>query len=158
MFRCTRRLDWDAAHRVLRHESKCASLHGHRYVAEITCEATRLDHVCRVVDFGVIKELVGAWIDMNFDHTTLVNPDDADLLTFCGAQSDKAPKDNLAPQRRCFIMPRWTPEPTAEAIAAVLFSVTRGLLTAHGHHLLRVVNVRVYETPNCFADFSEENL
>jgi 6-pyruvoyl-tetrahydropterin synthase len=31
MPQCTRVMTFDAAHRVLRHESKCASLHGHTY-------------------------------------------------------------------------------------------------------------------------------
>ena len=42
---CTRLLAWDAAHRIPRHESKCAALHGHRYTAEITCAAEALDDI-----------------------------------------------------------------------------------------------------------------
>jgi 6-pyruvoyltetrahydropterin/6-carboxytetrahydropterin synthase len=75
-----RRLEWDAAHRVLRHESKCATLHGHRYIALVTCSAPELDACGRVIDFGVVKEVVGLWIDDNWDHTTLVNRDDHDLI------------------------------------------------------------------------------
>ena len=34
MITCTRRIEFDAAHRILNHESKCKMLHGHRYVVE----------------------------------------------------------------------------------------------------------------------------
>ena len=33
---CTRRIEFDAAHRVMEHESKCRHLHGHRYAIEAT--------------------------------------------------------------------------------------------------------------------------
>lgn len=78
-----KRIEWDAAHRVLRHESKCATLHGHRYAAEIACSADALDDLGRVIDFGVIKEVVGKWIDDNWDHNTLLNRDDLELIGIC---------------------------------------------------------------------------
>jgi 6-pyruvoyltetrahydropterin/6-carboxytetrahydropterin synthase len=76
----TRVFEWDSAHRVLRHESKCSTLHGHRYRAEIACTAERLDGCGRVIDFGEIKARVGQWIDSHWDHTTLVNRADERLL------------------------------------------------------------------------------
>ncbi len=134
---CTRRLEWDAAHRVLRHESKCASLHGHRYVAEITCQAPKLDPVGRVVDFGVIKEVVGKWIDDNWDHTTLYNDEDTALADFVAAQGKR-------PGYRFF------GEPTAENIASELLLVTQRLLRDAGS-AVTVTNVKIFETPNCSA-------
>ena len=62
MITCTRRLEWDAMHRIPRHESKCAAFHGHRYAAEITCSAPELDDLGRVVDFGVVAQRVQASI------------------------------------------------------------------------------------------------
>ena len=58
MIEITRRLEFDAGHRVLGHEGKCKNLHGHRYSAEITVTAPDLDGLGRVIDFGVIKEKV----------------------------------------------------------------------------------------------------
>ena len=71
MVTCTRRLEWDAMHRIPLHESKCRAFHGHRYAAEITCLAP-LDSLGRVVDFGVVKQLVGGWIDQHWDHTAIL--------------------------------------------------------------------------------------
>lgn len=134
----TRRLEWDAAHRVLRHESKCATLHGHRYVALIEMSGP-LDTCARVVDFGVVRERVGAWIDDHWDHTTLVNLADRDLYEFCYQQVGKGHQREPYP---------FLGEPTAENIAAVLLSKSVELLADTG---VTVVSVEVFETPNCSA-------
>ena len=55
MITSSRRLEWDAIHRIPLHESKCKAFHGHRYAAEVTCVKDGLDNVGRVVDFSVIK-------------------------------------------------------------------------------------------------------
>jgi 6-pyruvoyltetrahydropterin/6-carboxytetrahydropterin synthase len=133
---CTRRLEFDAAHRVTRHESKCRNLHGHRYAVEITVEADGLDECGRVVDFGEVKSIVGTWIDERWDHGTLLHPDDVDLHALCDASG-----------WRHYTM---SSEPTAENIAAELGRVAGELLAGRG---LRIVRVRVYETPNCWADW-----
>lgn len=135
----TRRIEWDAAHRVLRHESKCATLHGHRYVADITCKADALDGVGRVIDFGVVKLLVGGWVDATWDHSTMLNEADAAL----GALVDA---EHAAGKRAPY---RFAGEPTAENIAAELYRKANELVAGTG---VRVVHVRVYETPNCWAD------
>ena len=36
MISVTRRLEFDAGHRIPDHRSQCRNLHGHRYVLEIT--------------------------------------------------------------------------------------------------------------------------
>lgn len=137
----TRRLEWDAAHRIPRHESKCAALHGHRYVAEITCAADQLDDRGRVVDFGVVKELVGGWVDQHWDHTALFMRGDSDPSVQAVAIS------NAAHGRRVYWMDN---PPTAENMASELAGVAQRLLQDRG---LRVVHVRLYETPNCWADW-----
>ena len=79
MIKCTRRIEFDAAHRILEHESKCRMLHGHRYILEITVTSKKLDKLGRVVDFGVIKEILSEWINKNWDHNTILSKDDKDL-------------------------------------------------------------------------------
>jgi len=138
---CTRLLEFDAAHRVMRHESKCATLHGHRYKVEVTCEAAELDYVGRVVDFGMIKSTFGKWLDDNMDHTTIVNEADNDLLTWTA--NDHRERGKRAP----YVFPG---EPTAENLAKHLLEKADDLLGKGG---LRVCKVRVWETPNCYADY-----
>lgn len=141
MITVTKRLEWDAAHRVLRHESKCGTLHGHRYAAEITCEAPSLDHCGRVVDFGVIKERVGRWIDDNWDHTTLVNRNDEALLSWCRREQETLGK------RAPYVFEN---EPTAEYIAIELHHIAASLLHDTG---VRIRAIKVYETPTSCATY-----
>lgn len=138
---CTRKLEFDAAHRVERHGGKCSSLHGHRYVVEITCAAPELDDAGFVVDFGVVKEVVGRWIDDNLDHTTIFDRDDSWMTVLASAaqQAEMRPWYDLG-------VP-----PTAENLAQHLYEKAGELLAGR----VRVAHVRVYETPNCWADYGE---
>jgi 6-pyruvoyltetrahydropterin/6-carboxytetrahydropterin synthase len=139
---CTRRIEWDAMHRIPRHESRCAAFHGHRYAAEITCAAEQLDDRGRVVDFGVIKARVGGWVDARWDHTALFMTGDPDPAVAAVASS------NAEHGRPVY----WfSVPPTAENIAAELFRVASEQLADTG---VRVVRVRVWETPNATAECS----
>ena len=133
---CTRKLEFDSAHRVMRHESKCRNLHGHRYVAEITA-CGRLDSLGRVIDFGVLKQVIGGWIDEHWDHGLIVNEEDIALIHMCKAAEWKV-----------FILPN---NPTAENMAPFLLAKANELLDDTG---VLVTHVRLYETPNCWADYS----
>lgn len=143
MITCTRRLEWDAMHRVPGHEGKCKAFHGHRYVAEITCRAPddQLDDVGRVVDFGVIKARVGQFIDDRWDHTAILWSEDEDPAVKAIAES------NAAHGRPVYWLAK---PPTAEYIAEELGRVAGVCLQGTG---VEVVSVRVYETPNCRADW-----
>lgn len=144
MITVTRRLEWDAAHRVLRHESKCSTLHGHRYVALVTCTADELDDCDRVVDFSVVRERVGSWIDAHWDHTTLINKDDFSLRELVERESSDMTGSRI-PKRAPFI---FDGEPTAETIAEHLAVIAKQMLSDTG---VRIVSVEVFETPNCSA-------
>ena len=78
MITATRRIQFAAGHRVFGHEGKCRYLHGHNFVAFLTAAADDLDAVGRVIDFGVLKERVGGWIERAWDHGFVVWQDDAE--------------------------------------------------------------------------------
>lgn len=151
----TRKFEFDAGHRVLGHESKCANLHGHRYVAEVTVEDVSLDTIGRVIDFAVIKKEIGEWIDDNWDHNILLNMDDPlttlyhfPELKISHTQNVRA-KDVFG-KKNPYVMPPSFPNPTVENMVAVLFQVSFQLMMKHG---IKVTHVRLYETPNCWADY-----
>ena len=139
---CTRRLEWDAMHRIPRHESKCAAFHGHRYAAEITCDAPALDDRGRVVDFGVVKERVGGWIDHHWDHTAILMRGDPDPAI------DLLARSNEAHGRPVYWLDA---PPTAETIVAELARVATDLLADTG---VTVVRRRLWETPTGSAEWS----
>ncbi len=134
MIQITRRLEFDAGHRVLGHEGKCRHIHGHRYAAEITIQGPGLDSLGRVIDFGVVKAVVGDWIDKHWDHNLLLNSKDP--LLFGPLDEERVPY-------------LFGGNPTAENMARELWQVATNLLASN----LQVIRVRIYETPSCYADF-----
>lgn len=64
--------DISAGHRVVNHEGKCQHLHGHNYRVHFTIEASYLDEVGRVLDFGIIKSELCQWLEDNWDHRMLI--------------------------------------------------------------------------------------
>ncbi|MCE2713605.1 MAG: 6-carboxytetrahydropterin synthase, partial [Cryomorphaceae bacterium] len=73
----TRFHDFCAGHRVLGHENKCRHLHGHNYRVHFTIQAIDgLDSIGRVLDFSVIKTLLCDWLELNWDHKTLLYRED----------------------------------------------------------------------------------
>lgn len=134
---CTRRLEFDAGHRLLNHESKCRNNHGHRYAVEITVTAMELDEVGRVIDFGEVKRLVGGWIDEHLDHGYIGEHGDSILDATSGA--------GLKTHAVSF-------PPTSENLARYLFTIASELLC--GDHI-SVAHVRLYETPQCWSDYPD---
>ncbi len=132
--RCTRRLEIDAGHRLLKHEGKCRHVHGHRYVFEITCTADELDDVGRVIDFGAIKAEVGSWLDEQWDHGFLAEHGDP-IVDWLKANEMK----------HCVL----DVPPTAENLARIVRDMAVTLLAPYS---IGVYAVRCRETPNCWAD------
>jgi 6-pyruvoyltetrahydropterin/6-carboxytetrahydropterin synthase len=133
---CTRRIEFDAAHRVMEHESKCKHLHGHRYAVEATFTAPDLDRLGRVVDFGVIKEKLGSWIDTHWDHTTILYEKDRPLGDAVVAKTGQT----------IFYLAK---NPTAENMAEYLLKLCEELFRGMD---VTCTRIRLYETPNCYVD------
>lgn len=147
----TRKFEWDAAHKVLNHESKCKNMHGHRYVAEISVASSDLDSLGRVIDFSQIKDLFGNWIDSYWDHNTILNQ--ADPLI-------DLPTETLRELmgRQPYLM---AVNPTAENMVAELFAKLSPLLLELGqktHYKLMITKIRLWETPNCSCTFENPYL
>ncbi len=141
---CTRRVEFDAAHRVMNHESKCRNLHGHRYVVLIEAEAPELDELGRVIDFSVLKQMVGGWIDTFWDHTTILNAKDTTLyMSILNADG--------CPNKSPYLMEE---NPTAENMAKHLLNYVCPMVLADTG--VRVTKITVYETPNCSAVAEEK--
>lgn len=138
MITCTRRIQFCSGHRVVGHENKCANVHGHNYVVLVTAEAPELDSIGRVIDFSVLKEKVGGWIDRHWDHTFIAAPNEApELLSVIEGINNK-----LVYNMPC--------SPTAENMAKHLLNdICPKVLEGTG---VKVVHVRVWETENCYAD------
>ncbi len=136
---CTRRIEFDAAHRVVDHESKCKHLHGHRYVIEATFRADGLDALGRVIDFGEIRSMLGAWVDAQWDHTAILWDTDKDLGDAIASRTGQT----------IYYLPY---NPTAENMARYLLeTIIPRLFAGKGVTCTEIV---LGETPNCKATVS----
>ena len=122
----------------MNHESKCANAHGHNYVLWLYAESDELDSIGRVIDFSVLKEKAGKWIDDNWDHTFLINEKDVELLSA---------KDLLQKNKQVFIC---SFNPTAEEMAKYLIDNVFPDLFAEDK--IKITKVVLYETENCFVE------
>ncbi len=127
-------------HRVYGHENKCGHLHGHNYVAFFTAEAEELDDKGRVIDFAVLKQQLGKWIDNNWDHgMVLFNEDPVVALM-------KHIPDVPGGKQKKYLMPY---NPTAENIAKYLGEKICPMLFEK--HPIKITRIVIHETENCFA-------
>ncbi len=134
---CTRRVHFSAGHRVMNHESKCATVHGHNYYVSIQAEASVLDDIGRVVDFSVRKDRVGGWIDEHWDHNFLVWEYDTEVVSAL---------QSLPRKKEPFVCPF---NPTAEEMARYLLDdVCPAVLSGTG---VQIQSITVFETDNCSA-------
>jgi 6-pyruvoyltetrahydropterin/6-carboxytetrahydropterin synthase len=112
-------------------------LHGHRYVLEVTFIAENLDKLGRVVDFGVIKNIIGKWIDDNWDHNTILNVRDRKL-------GDDITK--VTGQKIYYL----DYNPTAENMARHLFEkICPELFKDYN---IKIDRIKLFETPNCSVE------
>lgn len=132
MYRVTRQIEFCYGHRLLDYDGKCRHLHGHNGLAVVTLEGPTLDARGMLVDFGDIKRTLQRWIDDELDHNMLLRRDDP-LLPLLQERGE-----------RVFVMEQ---NPTAENIARLIFDQGRSAG-------LPVVEVVLWETPNCFATFA----
>lgn len=143
--------DISCGHRVVGHEGKCRFLHGHNYRIHFSCEANThgdigLDRIGRVIDFGVIKTSLCAWLETEWDHKFLVWEQDREMDFMLAGLDEKASEYNLLNESLV-----WVPfNPTAENIGLHLLNVVGPrLLDTHAVHLTQVI---VEETAKCRAE------
>jgi 6-pyruvoyltetrahydropterin/6-carboxytetrahydropterin synthase len=140
----TRRLEFDSGHRIPNHHGQCRHLHGHRYAIEVTLTGEVADHPGKpddgmVLDFGDIKLLTKQSVVDLWDHAFLV------------AKEDKSVVDFLAtlPNHKTVIMEH---VPTVENLANAAFAILQPVFSKAFAGRLELSALRVYETPNCWAD------
>lgn len=146
----TRRLEFDAGHRIPDHASQCRHLHGHRYALEITLsgDIIRADGLSAngmVVDFGEVKAIAKRHVVDVWDHAFLAYRGDTAVVSFLqGIPGHKTVLLDVVP--------------TAENLAVAAFRILDPLYTGAFQNQVRLEQVRIYETPNCWADAHRSDL
>ncbi|MDA8254781.1 MAG: 6-carboxytetrahydropterin synthase QueD [Betaproteobacteria bacterium] len=140
----TRRLEFDAGHRIPNHASQCRHLHGHRYAIEITLsgEIIRTEGAAdegMVMDFSEVKTIANAVLVSQWDHAFLVYRGDRAVMEFLAA----------LPDHKTVVLPV---VPTVENLAAEAFRILDAAYRDTWGNQLRLQRVRLYETPNNWVD------
>jgi 6-pyruvoyltetrahydropterin/6-carboxytetrahydropterin synthase len=128
------RRTFDAAHRLFNHLGKCHNLHGHTYIIEIVVGGEERDGGM-VLDFYLLSQVIQEELN-NWDHRVILQRVDPLVDLLCSGALD------------CCIM-LMDDEPTVEHLAA---RIAGDLGLTLGTHGVELISIRLYETPNCWAD------
>jgi 6-pyruvoyltetrahydropterin/6-carboxytetrahydropterin synthase len=138
MLTITRKLEFDAGHRIPDHKSQCRNLHGHRYTLEITLT-------------GAVIQAEG-----NSDNGMIMDFSDIKALAkeFLVYEKDEKVREFLAslPGHKTVVIDRI---PTVENLAQVAWNILKAAYTDRYGTGLRLQKLVLHETPNCWAEISD---
>ncbi|MEI7843635.1 MAG: 6-carboxytetrahydropterin synthase QueD [Gallionellaceae bacterium] len=142
----TRRLEFDAGHRIPNHNSQCKHLHGHRYAIEITLSGDIIttegaSEQGMVMDFSDVKRIAKERVVDAWDHAFLVYRGDKMVLDFLTS----------IPGHKTVIL---DVVPTAENLAKVAFDLLDSAYHDSFGNNLKLARIRLFETPNNWVDYS----
>ncbi len=92
-----------------------------------------------VMDFADVKALANEHLVSVWDHAFLVYEGDTAVRAFL----------ETMPDHKTVVFDR---VPTVENLAAAAFETLSGVFDAHYGRDLRLVRLRLYETPNCWSE------
>jgi 6-pyruvoyltetrahydropterin/6-carboxytetrahydropterin synthase len=148
MLTITKRLEFDAGHRIPDHNSKCRNIHGHRYALEITLIGTPIklpgsSNNGMLMDFSDVKSIAMSSLIDIWDHAFLVFQDDTKVIELLSEISD----------HKTVVLDRI---PTVENMVAIAFEILQPLYVQRFGNDLKLTKLRLYETPTCWADFTDQ--
>jgi 6-pyruvoyltetrahydropterin/6-carboxytetrahydropterin synthase len=144
MIEITRKVEFDAGHRIPNHTGQCRHLHGHRYQLEVTV-AGDLNEVSgdsaegMLIDFGEIKTIANKHLVEKWDHAFLVAQFDTPILDFLAS----------IPDHKTVVLES---VPTVENLAKNAFEILAPLIKSNFKNRIYLSKIRLYETPNCWAE------
>lgn len=169
-FSITRKIEIDAGHRIPLHDSKCKNVHGHRYVIEATVSGSLVQEGPQegmILDFSFLKRDMMNVIHFYCDHVTILTMKDPIFRYFIPNEQWEQYwemvgsvihehgwfQDTITNFGAVYILPV---VPTAENLAEHWFNRLNSHMSYERNTKnlsYNLVRVRVYETPNCWADY-----
>ena len=146
MITITRKLEFDAGHRIPDHKSQCRNLHGHRYTLEITLVGEVIEEEGSsdngmIMDFSDVKALAKAHLVDVWDHAFLVYAKDTAVRSFLAT----------IPDHKTVVIDKI---PTVENLARTAFDTLRTVYHDRYGTGLRLHKLVLHETPNCWAEIT----
>lgn len=147
MLTITRKLEFDAGHRIPDHKSQCRNLHGHRYTIEVTLVGDVIHDEGSsdngmIMDFSDVKALAKQHLVDVWDHAFIVYAKDNAVREFL---------DTLPGHKTVVI----DCIPTVENLAQTAFNILKAAYQDRYGTGLRLHKLVLHETPNCWAEISE---
>lgn len=151
MYRICKRIELESGHLLSKHPGNCQFPHGHTRSVELIFAADSLDSNDMVIDFKLIKEMLGDFLD-RFDHALCMNTDDANYELFRQSYGER-------------IIPFEHQDPTSEAMAYAVYRHTAealnraisGEFSFKARACVRLERVRVWETGSSWAEYSPQD-
>ena len=145
----TRKLEFDAGHRIPDHNSQCRNLHGHRYTLEITLTGQVIDHDGQsdngmIMDFSDVKALARNNLVDLWDHAFLVYDKDVKVKDFLQS----------LPDHKTVVLNR---VPTVENLAQIAFDTLKTVYQDRYATGLSLSKIKLFETPNCWAEITADS-
>ena len=147
MLTITRKLEFDAGHRIPDHKSQCRNLHGHRYTLEITLVGAVIEEEGSsdrgmIMDFSDVKALAKQHLVDVWDHAFLVYAKDEKVREFLQS----------LPGHKTVVIDSI---PTVENLAQTAFNILKAAYQDRYGTGLRLHKLVLHETPNCWAEITE---
>lgn len=147
MLTITRKLEFDAGHRIPDHKSQCRNLHGHRYALHITLSGAVVEQDGQsdngmIMDFSDVKALAKEHLVDVWDHAFLVYEKDLAVKQFLESM----------PGHKTVVLNR---VPTVENLAQIAFDILKGIYHDRYGRSLRLSKLVLFETPNCWAEIND---
>ncbi|MCX7904705.1 MAG: 6-carboxytetrahydropterin synthase QueD [Caloramator sp.] len=142
----TKEFTFDCAHMLSNHEGPCSNLHGHTYKLEVTASSELIKEGSSqgmVVDFGDLKKIVKELIVDKFDHSF--------IFWEGGSEAERAIARVVEDYGKRIV--KFKERPTAENMA---FFIIKTLNEYLKDSPVRIVKVRLYETPTSFAEVEDD--
>lgn len=147
-YRICKCIELESGHLLSKHPGNCKFPHGHTRSVELVFAADTLDENDMVMDFKVVKAMLGGFLEQ-FDHSLCMNTNDPNYEAFKKAYGDR-------------IIPFDNQDPTSECMAEVIFRYAQAALedARQGKYdwpvraEVRLQSVRVWETSSSWAEYS----
>ena len=136
----TKRVEFDSGHR-LPGVGKCSNLHGHRFVLEATL-AGEIENGM-ILDFSAIKTILREAVVDRWDHAFLVWKEDSTVREFL----------TTMPGHKTVVT---EDPPTVETLARDAYLLIEKAME-RAEFTARLESIRLYETPNSWADFKRND-
>ena len=142
MYTVTKQYRTETGHRLMNYKGKCAHLHGHSYLWEVTVQSPRLDERGMVIDFKELKAVMEKILEP-LDHAMLINLKDPILHVL-----KNMPATNGQDSRTLGV----SFNPTAENMAYHYGVAMNAIFDASGGLFYSIYKIKLWETATSFAE------